>query len=847
MRSPGLTSGPVALRFALRELRAGLSGFRVLIACLAIGVAAIAAAGSVNRAIDEGLSANARQLLGGDLELRLMYRDLSAAEIATLERLGTLTRYTEMRAMVRPETNAEGRRLLVEMKGVEPGYPLYGAVELTDGQPLAGALAERDGLAGAVAAPALADRLGIKVGDRLRVGDAVVELRGVIAREPDAIGGAFSFGPRLMVAAPTVAKTGLIQPGSLVEYHGLLRLEGGSDLARAKDILAAEHPQAGWRLRGPEEAGAGAQRFLDRLTLFLVLVGLTSLLVGGIGVANAVKAYLDGRIRTIAVLKCLGAPAGLIFRVYMIQIGLISLAGVGIGLLIGAALPPLAIALLADLLPVPAEAGVFAGPLLLAAAFGLLTALVFSLGALSRARDIPATALFRGESAKGRGGRWRDRLMIAAGALTLAALAVATADDKPLAAWFVAGAGLALLLFRGAAALVGLLAKAAGRPSGLPALRLALTNLHRPGAATTSVVLSLGLGLSVLVAIALIQGNLDRQIREGIPAQAPTFFFIDIQPQQTATFEAAVHGADPGAKVVLADMIRGRIRAFNGVPVAEERIAPEARWAVRGDRGFSTAETLPEGSTLQAGAWWPADYQGPPLFSLTSDLAEGMGLAPGDAVTVNILGRDLTGTLANTRKVDWGSLTMNFAFVVSPGAFAGAPRSYIATVRASEALASDVDKAVAAVLPNVSAIRVRDALDTVTAIMEGAGNAVRISALLTLIAGAVVLGGAFAANHGRRLREAVTLKVLGATRGQILRAYLTEYGILGLATGLIAALVGSVAAWGVLVFALRADWVLLPGVVATTAVGCVLATMAAGLAGTWRALGAKAAPFLRNE
>jgi putative ABC transport system permease protein len=842
-----LTRGPVPLRFALRELRAGLSGFRILLACLAIGVAAIALAGSVNSSITEGMRADAQALLGGDLEVRLLYREIAPEERKTLESLGTLSLYTEMRTMA-GVAGDRTRRSMVELKGVDGAYPLYGAITLSGVASLDEALAVRDGLPGAAAPQALLDRLGIALGDRLTVGETEVVLRAVIDREPDLVTGGFGLGPRLMVAASTVDRTGLIQPGSLVEYHYLLRLNPGVSAAVAKETLESASPDAGWRVRDTSQAGGGFQRFVDRLTVFLVLVGLTSLLVGGIGVANAVKAYMDGRTRTIAALKCLGAPSSLIFRVYLIQTGLVAALGILVGLVIGGGLPPLILAVLGDRIPVPTAGGVFLAPLLQAAAFGLLTALAFGLWPLARARAIPATALFRGQSGMGAVTvRRRDILAVGLIGLALAALTVLGAKDSFLALWFVLGAGAALLLFRGAAWAVMALARRIHLPRGATTGRLALTNLYRPGAPTPSVVLSLGLGLTVLVAVALVEGNLNRQIREDMPNKAPTFFFIDIQSDQSELFRDTVLGAAPGADILMADMIRGRIRALKGVPVDQVAIAEDSQWAVRGDRGFTTSATLPENSTLKAGEWWPEDYSGPPLFSLTADLAQGMGLVPGDEVTVNILGRDITGTIASTREVDWASLSMNFAFVVSPGAFAGAPRTYIATVRADADRVPAIEAAVAEAAANVSIIRVDDALAVVVGLMEDVGAAVRAAAGITLVAGILVLAGSFAANHGRRLREAVTLKVLGATRGMVLRAYLTEYGILGFATGLIAALVGSVAAWAVLVFVMRAEWVFLPGVVAGTLAVCVGFTVLAGFAGTWGALGARPAPYLRNE
>ncbi len=846
MRRAG--TAPVAWRFALRELRGGLAGFRVFLACLALGVAAIAAAGTVNTAIRTALDRDAQALLGGDLEVRLLYREATEAERATLAEVGSITPYTEMRAMARLDEEGS-RRTMVELKGVGEGYPVYGAVELRGGKgDLRTVLAERDGMPGAAVAPGLLDRLDAEVGDRLRVGDTVLEIRAVIDREPDEVSNLFDFGPRVMVTPETVQKTGLIQPGSLVEYHYMVKADRGLGPEDARSVLDERHPEAGWRIRGTDQAVAGVARQTDRLTLFLVLVGLTSLLVGGIGVANAVKAYLDGRITTIAALKCLGAPAGLIFRVYLIQIGLIALAAVALGLVVGGGLPMILLEMTGELLPVRAAPGLYPVPLALAGLFGLLIALAFSLWPLARARDIPATALFRGEAdSTTRRLRAGDLLAIGGVSVALIALTIGTAAEKGLAAWFVIGALIALGLFRLASAGLKAAARRVGRPAGYASLRLALTNLHRPGAPTTSVVLSLGLGLSVLVTVALIQGNLDRQLREEMPSQAPSFFFLDIQPAQVDPFRAQVSSAAPEATLRMADMLRGRIIALDGVPVAEATVAPDAQWAIRGDRGFTTAETVPEGSTVVEGAWWPADYQGPPLFSLTADLAQGMGLAVGDGISVNILGRTIDGTLANTRKVDWASLNMNFTFVVSPGAFAGAPRTFLATVHGTPEQVPAIERAVTDALPNVSAIRVQETLDRVVEMMETIGQAVKGAAGITLVAGGLVLAGAFAANHRRRVREAVVLKVLGATRRTVLKAYLAEYGLMGLATGVIAAVIGSVAAWAVLVFVMRAQWVFLPGTVAVTLVGCVVLTMVAGFAGTYSALGAKSAPYLRNE
>lgn len=846
----------LAFRFARRELRGGLKGFRILMACLALGVAAIAASGSLKAAFHTALSEDARTLLGGDLDLRLSYQPITPGQRAVLAGLGRLSEGAEMRAMARA-----GQSRLVELKGVDSAYPLVGRLELAPALPIAAALERRGDAWGAVADPHLLENLGLKLGDTVRVGDARYELRATITREPDRIATALSFGPRLMVAAESIAATGLVQPGSLIRWTTKVALHPGIEVAEAKRLLGERFPDAAWHLRDTSDAAPGVGRFLDNLAAFLTLVGLTALLVGGIGVANAVKAYLDGRIATIAILKAVGAPSRLIFLTYAGLVGLLSLIGIAIGLVVGAAIPWAVVTLAADKLPLAARIGLYPGPLLIAAGFGLLTAAVFTLWPLARARAVPATALFRQlvEPLT----RWSARRPLAAlpdhrtlaalaiSSVALVGLAVVSADRKGLAAAFVAAALVTLGLFRLLAwGLSRAAARASARRTGLfahPTGRLALANLHRPGSAVVSVVLSLGLGLTVLVAIALIEGNLARQFGEKLPAQAPSFFFIDIQPDQVAGFDRIVHGIDSRATIEQAPMVRGRITRINDRPIAEVTIAPEAQWAARGDRGLTAAATPPPGTRIVTGAWWPADYAGPPLASVAADIAKGFGLKLGDTLGINVLGRDLTVEIASFREIEWSSLNMNFTFILTPNALRGAPHTYIATVHAPAQSDAAVERAVTDALPNVSAIRVKEALDSVREMIANADLAVRLAALVTLSAGALVLAGAVMAGHRRRVYEAVVLKVLGATSTDLWRAWLVEFGIIGLTTGLFAGLVGTLAAWAILVHVMRADWVFLPAIAAATIATCVIASLLAGFAGTWTAMKAKAAPLLRTE
>lgn len=843
-----MTSLPIAWRLARRELRGGLHGFRIFLACLALGVFAIAAAGSTNRAIHAGLEEDAQSLLGGDIELSTTADRPLSPELRTyLARHGTLSDQRGMRAMASAPNTQD--RQLVEVKAIDAVYPLYGEMRLDPAQPLHPALAQQgENLWGAVVDPSMALRLGLAVGDRFRLGDATFIVSALIAREPDRVATAFAFGPRVMVAQDALADTGLIQPGSLVTTRAKLRIEDGVSAAALAEAIQRDMPGQGWRVRTTDSAAPGLERFLDQITQFLTLVGLTALLVGGIGVANAVRAFIDGRAETIAVLKCLGAPSGLVFQTYLLQLAVLTGLGVTLGLLAGAAVPFLTGSLLAQYLPVEARIALYPQPLLEGLAFGVLTAIVFGLWPLARTRFVPAAGLFRGllEAPDVRWPGWGVALAVGGGIVGLIGLAIVTAPRPDLAAWFVLGGVGAYLLFRGAAALV-VMAGRAGKADGRPALRLALTNLSRPGAPTPTVVLSLGLGLSVLVAVALVEGNLDRQVNERMPETAPAFFFIDIQPDQFEPFREAVATVPEATVVDHADMVRGRITALNGTPIDENSVAPEAQWAVRGDRGLTTTRTARDMERMVAGTWWPKDYTGPPQISLVEGVARGMGVGIGDTVTVNVLGREMTGTIANLRDVDWSTLSMNFSFIFSENALAGAPRTHIATVAVPPGLEGKVERAVAAAAPNASAIRVREALETVNQIIAAAAKAVRAAAAITLVAGVLVLSGAIAAGRRRRVYEAVVLKVLGAVRGDVLRAYLLEYGLMGAATGVIAAVVGSVAAWGTLVFVMRAQWVFLPNVVAATVVGCIALTLALGFLGTWRALGARASGFLRNE
>ncbi len=844
MAEPALL--PLAWRLARRELRGGLKGFRIFLLCLAIGVGAIAAVGSVAASLIGGLHADARTILGGDVEFRLTQQGAPPPVEAWLAQQGTVSKVREMRAMARREDG--DKRTLIELKTVDSTYPLYGKAALAPDQSLAAELATADGIPGIAVDPAVLDRLGLKLGDRLRLGTEDFAIGAVLTREPDVGSNPFTFGPRVLISEQAFNATGLDQPGTLSAVAYRLRLRPG---VSAQSIIAAAHdafPDQAWRARDFTNASPSIQGFIDRTAMFLSLVGLTALLVGGVGVGNAVSSHLAGRVPVIATLKCLGASSRLIYAVYLLQILALALVGIAIGLAIGAAAPWLVDALAADKLPVALGLGLYPLPLAVATGFGLLTALGFSLWPLAQARQVSAASLFRalvdGIRRRIRPGDW---LALGVSAALLAALTVGTADDRRLAGWFLVAVAVSLASFRFAGLGVMAVAKRIGRPR-LPWLRLAIANLYRPGAPTPSVVLSMGLGLTVLVAVALVESSLAHEVSERLPAEAPSYFFIDIQPDQVAPFEALVKAAPGASHLELVPSLRARVTQLNGVPADQARTEPDVRWILQSERGLTYTGTVPKGSHLVEGEWWPADYNGPPLVSLEADLAHGLHLKLGDSITFNVAGRDVTGRIANFRKVDWTTLGINFFTIFSPGALEAAPQTAIATVKLdTEAHETALARAVTDRFPNVTAIRVKDALDTVAQLLGNMAAAIRAIAAITVLAGVAVLSGAIAAGHRRRVYDAVVLKVLGATRAMIGRGFLIEYGILGLVTAVIASCLGTLAAWLIVTRLMKGDWLFDPGRVGLTAVAGVAVTLLIAWTGTWRALGAKAAAQLRSE
>jgi putative ABC transport system permease protein len=837
----------VAARIARRELRGGLAGFRIFLLCLALGVAAIAAVGSVRAAIEAGLRDQGAVLLGGDAAMQFTYRFASEAERAWMaDRADAVSEIVDFRSMAVVDRPGGAERALTQVKAVDGLYPLKGVVRLDPPMPLAGALAGTGGLPGAVMQTVLIDRLGLAPGDRFRLGTQDFVLMAALTQEPDSAGGGFAFGPRTIVRTADLANAGLLAPGTLFETEYRLALPSGTDLAAIEAAAQALFRDTGLRWRDSREGAPGVAEFVDRLAAFLVLVGLAGLIVGGVGVSAAVRAYLAGKTATIATLKTLGAEGGTIFLTYLFQIGALTLLGVGAGLALGAALPLALAPAIEARLPLPAAFAVYPGPLAEAALYGLLTALLFTLWPLARTEQVRAAALYRDAAGPARG--WPRPRYLAALLAALAGLAGAAvwfSGVPRLALGAAGGIAAALIVLLVAASAIRALARRAARSRaarGRPALRLALGAVGAPGGEAASVVLSLGLGLSVLAAVGQIDSSLRRAIADDLPQDAPSYFFVDIQTDQLDAFLDRTRD-DPGvSRVETAPMLRGIITRIDGQPA---RAVAGDHWVLRGDRGVTYAAAPPPGTEIVAGAWWPEDYSGPPLVSFAAEEAAELGIGVGDRLTVNILGRDIDAEIASLRVVDFSSAGIGFIMAMNPAALAGAPHSHIATVYADAAAEAALLRDVAGAAPNITAIRVRDAIAQVTEALASLAAATSYAAGATLLTGFVVLVGAAAAGERARVFEAAVLKTLGAGRPRILASFALRAAILGAAAGAVAIGAGALAGWAVLTFVMDAPWRFEPVSAVAIVAGGALATLLAGLGFALRPLAARPARVLR--
>jgi putative ABC transport system permease protein len=799
----------VAIRLAWRDLQGGFKGFQIFIACLALGVASIVAIGSTARSVSESLMREGRTILGGDISLSLIHRELAPAERSWLTSKGRVSSVAVMRAMARAN---DDQTTLVEVKAVDESYPILGRLKTEPTAKLSALTAKSEGVFGLLAEEALAARLDIKVGDRLRIGDGEFALRALIVGEPDKLAGGVGLGPRVIISQLALRETGLLQPGSLTRWLYRLIVETETSRKEASDdviealVEEAEtrFPDSGWQVRSRANASPQFTRNLERFSLFLTLVGLTALSIGGIGVANAIRGFVERKATDFATLKSIGATGAYVFVVSLIEVLLATSIGVVIGVGLGSAAPFALAFFSGSSLPIPFTPGFFIGE------------------AASGASSIASASLFF--------------------------VILFSASNKKSALIYVLSILAVFIVLRSLGGLVVWIARSMPKPSALLA-RLALANLHRPSAITVPLIMSLGLGLTVLVALMVVDTNIRGQIRGEVATKAPSFFFIDIPSQEASSFETFIEKLAPDAIVERVPMMRGRFVQLNETPADKIPAKENAAWILEGDRGITYSNKPPQHSRIIAGDWWPADYTGTPLVSLDAEIADGLGAKIGDDIVLNVMGRNITARIANLRKVEWRSFGINFVFVFSPNTFAGAPHMHLATAtlpQKDRAIELVIVKEVAKAYPHVVSVRVQDTLDAITSIAEQLAFAIRGITGVTLVAALLVLGGAIAASQRSRILDAVILKTLGTTRFRLLTVYLIEFTALGLIASLFALVFGGFAAWAILTRIMRIDTIAWPAeTMVLTVIGTLAVTLLLGLGATWRILGQKPSRHLR--
>ena len=838
----------IALKIAQRELTAALKdrlhGFRILILCLIFGVASIATIGSLRGAIEAGLNSNGRVFLGGDAEIELTYRRASPQENGWMAQQSLQkSEILDFRSMAVARDNS--KRILTQVKAVDAAYPLVGEIVLSNGIGLPEALAGQNDLPGAVVAPALLRRLQLNLGDIMQLGEQEFVVMATLEKEPDNFGN-FALGPRSIVLAQDLEGSGLLSPGTIFSSKYRLILPNGADFNAAKAVFENDWATAGGKWKDARNASPGAARAIDRLSTFLVLIGLSGLVVGGIGVSAAVRAFVAKKTGNIAVLKTLGATPRQIFWIYTLQVIAYTVMAVFLGVLLGAVSPFMARPFLPESLSAVAVISVYPGALLEAAIYGALAAAIFSIWPLAQTEQIRPANLFRGGTPQS----WpAARYVIVLVILLGGALwgAVQFSGSITMTFWLLGGISLALLFLALMAGLFQLILKQVVRSKALQgrlALRAAVSAIASGTERASPVVMGIGLGLAVLAAVGQIDGNLRKSMTKSLPDKAPSFFFLDIQSGQLDEFNQRLSDNTEVDRVETAPMLRGLVTQINGKPAAE---VGGDHWVLRGDRGISYAAEMPEKTSLTAGQWWPGDYSGPAQISFSAEAADEIGISLGDSLTLNVLGRDITATITSLRDVDFSNAGMGFVILLNTAALAGAPHSHIATVYASEAAEIPILDELGQAFPNVTGIQIREAVLMVSGIVSSIASAASIGAIATLITGFLILIGAASASSEQRAYETAILKTLGSTRREILISFALRAAMVGTLAAIVALGAGLLGGWAVSHFVFETSFEVIWSNAALIIVGGVGATLITGVLFALGPLSQSAAAELRHR
>ena len=899
---------------AWREIRGSWRQFVFFLACLAVGVGSVVGIELFATNVESLILRDARSLLGGDLEIRAAHQ-LSESGRKTLDDLKArhveVTHVRELVGMAAvpvagysqtpdddcPSPCTPGSSLgqalsqgerefepqatqLVELKAVEDQYPLYGQVEITPQQSLRDSLAPLDCPSlpcfGAVVQESLLISFGLQLHDHLKIGQAWFAVTGILVKEPDRVASAFSLGPRVLISRQALRATDLIKPGSRIRERYLLRVPESLALDPLRGELQGRLGPEGAGVSSYRDAQPRIRRFLDQLTTYLGLIGLTSLFVGGIGIACTIHGFMRHKLTTVAILKTLGANAGLLMRVYLFQSLFMGCLGSLGGVALGVGLQRLLPVLLGELIPVTISSHVTVLPLSKGLLVGVVTTFCFTIWPLLAIRAIPPALVFRREveqhhvPIEGSRLRWtwnallqlvRDRHRLVTAVMMgcgLTVLAAWQARSLTLGALFIVAFCAAVILLQ-----IGVWALLHGldtlpRPRSF-VIRQALGNVQRPGNFTRGMAVAIGVGVMVIVTVALVKSSLLVALGERIPKDAPTFFFIDIQPDQREAFEEIVQREAAQAPYRLTPVVRARLRAIDGHVIdPEEHKGKKNGWYFTREYVLTALSALPRDNVVVKGAWWAADspdakqtdarqQEASIRVSVEDQAAANFGVDVGSTIEFTVQGAPVSAVVQSTRQVDWGSFTMNFFMILSPGALDGAPMTYIVSAKVEAEEELPLQHALVRALPNVTAIKVGDVLANVARLLEQLAWAIQGIAFLSMASGAVVMTAAVSSTRYRRLYESAILKAIGGTRRVVVASFAVEFALIGGLAGLVGVGLASALSWAILHFFLDLAWSVQPLVLGWGLLVTVGLAVAVGLLSTFKILGEPPLAVLRQE
>ena len=838
---------------ALREMRASWRRLLFFFLCIAVGVGAIVTLRSVIQSVREVFAGQARALLGADLVVssgRAFEADLDRTLAARFAEAGaTATRVAETATMARAAGTADGPARMVELKAVAPGFPYYGTLELEGGQTYTHALVAGFG---ALVRPELLAQLNLQVGDALALGGREFAIRGVIAAEPGRRLGAFSLGPRVIVDIADLEQTSLIAFGSRVTHQRLVRVPD----ARLAALTAALRQTVNGtfaRVRSYTEREGDLGEDFGRAENYLSLVGLIVVILGGVGVSSVTRVFVQQKIRSIAILKCLGARAGQVMAVYVAQVLFLGL----LGSVVGVGLAAIVMVFLPSWLGSAVTAGVDVSYRLTPSAVvqggatGLLVSLLFALVPLLDVRHVKPSRLLREEA----GGAARDWLRWAAMAAVggaLLALTMWQAGSAQIGAIVAAGfAAVATLLYLAGVALIAAVRPLASSP-WFP-LRHAALQLTRPGGQVHLVLLTVGLGTFFILGVRGLQDALVTEVSVDMASDAPDLFLLDIQRDQVDGVMRTVTGRLPaGAPPPRAlPVLRARVVGVQGRTLTLENYEDvRGRGSLAREYTVTYRSGLEQNERLVEGAAWDASPAPGGEVSIEESLRDRFGIAVGDTVRFDILGRTVSARVTSVRHVDWRDTRAGgFMFVFRPGLLDDAPHGHIAFARGPAATA---DRArllseLARAYPNVSVIDGREMLVAIRSVVDNVTLAVTVVGSLVVVSGLLILVGAVAMTKFRRVYEAAILKTLGARRSVIATMLLLEYAVLGTLAGLLGAAGAAGLTWALSRFAFdmpfRWPTALLSAGIAATG----LAVAAVGVAASWDVLQKRPLATLRAQ